>query len=289
MDTAIAPYAALVRAGLRGREQEDLDVITATIADASAVGQGYAVEYAQLGAARLLNGHGRYDEAVDMARRAADATPELFVSHWALVELVEAASRTGDRATAEDALMRLEATIAPFTTDWALGTLARARAILADGDDAEAHYREAIDRTARTPVRPDAARTHLLYGEWLRREGRRIDARRELHTAHELLSAIGMEAFAERAGRELQVTGEGVGRRTPRARDDLTAQELQIAGLARDGLSNPEIGARLFLSPRTVEWHLRKVFMKLDITSRRELRGVLPGLQTASAAGDPAA
>jgi DNA-binding CsgD family transcriptional regulator len=281
MDTAIAPYAALVRAGLRGREQEDLDVITATIADASAVGQGYAVEYAQLGAARLFNGHGRYEEAVDMARRAADATPELFVSHWALAELVEAASRTGDRATAEAALARLEEAVAPFTTDWALGTLACARALLADGDEAEAHHREAIDRTARTPVRPDAARTHLLYGEWLRRQGRRVDARRALHTAHELCVAIGMEAFAERADRELHATGESYGRRAPHARDDLTSQELQIAGLARDGLSNREIGARLFLSPRTVEWHLRKVFVKLGITSRRELRSVLPRLATA--------
>jgi len=281
MDTAIAPYAAIVRAGLRGRDDEDLELITTTIAAASAVGQGYAVEYAQWAAARLHLGHGRYAEAAEAARRAADATPELFVSAWALIELVEAATRAGDRAAAETALTRLEDAIAPFTSDWALGMLARARALLATGEAAEAWYREAAERAERTPIRPDVARAHLLHGEWLRREGRRIDARRELRTAHELCSDIGMEAFAERARIELVATGETLRRRAPEARDELTPQELQIAGLARDGLSNPEIGARLFLSPRTVEWHLRKVFVKLGITSRRELGGALP--QPASA------
>jgi DNA-binding CsgD family transcriptional regulator len=143
---------------------------------------------------------------------------------------------------------------------------------LSEGESAERLHLEAIERLARTPLRPELARAHLLYGEWLRRENRRVDARDQLRTAHEMLATIGMEAFAERARKELQATGEKVRRRTVETRDDLTAQERQIALLAADGLSNPEIGAQLFLSPRTVEWHLRNVFTKLGIRSRRELR-----------------
>ena len=160
-------------------------------------------------------------------------------------------------------------------TDSALGVLARSRALLSEGAAADALYREAIERLGRTRLRPELARAHLLYGEWLRRENRRVDAREQLRTAHEMLVAIGMEAFAERARKELQATGEKVRKRTVETRDDLTAQERQIARLARDGLSNPEIGARLFLSPRTVEWHLHNVFGKLGIRSRRELADVL--------------
>ena len=150
------------------------------------------------------------------------------------------------------------------------------RALLSEGEAAEHSYREAIDRLERTRLRPDLARAHLLYGEWLRRENRRVDARAELRAAHELFVTIGMDAFAERARGELEATGERVRKRAVETRDDLTAQERQIARLARDGLSNPEIGARLFLSPRTVEWHLRKVFAKLGIRSRRELSRALP-------------
>ena len=195
---------------------------------------------------------------------------------WTLPELVEAAARGGDAELARDALERLAETTQPCGTDFALGIEARCRALLSDGAAADELYREAIERLGRTRLRPELARAHLLYGEWLRRENRRVDAREQLRTAHEMLVAIGMEAFAERARQELEATGEKVRKRTVETRDDLTAQERQIARLARDGLSNPEIGARLFLSPRTVEWHLRNVFAKLGIRSRRQLADALP-------------
>jgi DNA-binding CsgD family transcriptional regulator len=162
-------------------------------------------------------------------------------------------------------------------TEWALGIEARVRALLSEGDAAEHLYRKSIEHLAGTHVRVELARGHLLYGEWLRRERRRVDAREQLRTAHEMLTTMGVEAFAERAGRELLATGETVRKRTVQTRDELTAQEAQIARLAREGLSNPEIGTRLFLSPRTVKYHLRKVFIKLDISSRSELDRVLPG------------
>jgi DNA-binding CsgD family transcriptional regulator len=224
----------------------------------------------------LYNGLGRYDRALAEARQASEQAPELYVSAWALPELIEAASRTGRAQMATDALGRLAAAASVAQTDWASGIHARSRALLSDGEDAEGSYREAIERLGRTPVRPELARAHLLYGEWLRREGRRADARAQLRTAHDMFAAIGMEAFAERARRELAATGETARQRTVEARDTLTPQEAQIAGLARAGPSNPEIAARLFLSPRTVEYHLRKVFGKLDISSRHQLEDALP-------------
>ncbi len=274
--THVAPYAALVLAGLRGRDPEASRLIDATINEATAGGQGTAVQYAHWANSILLNGLGRYAEALAAAQEASDDTPELFVSVWAASELVESATRSDEPDLARAALERVESAAAVADNDWALGIRARSQALLSDGEVAERGYREAIERLGRTRLRPDLARAHLLYGEWLRRENRRVDARAELRAAHDRLTAVGMEGFAERARRELQATGEKVRKRTVETRDDLTAQERQIAGLARDGLSNPEIGARLFLSPRTVEWHLRKVFSKLGIHSRRELADTLP-------------
>jgi DNA-binding CsgD family transcriptional regulator len=278
--TQVAPYGALVLAGLQGREAEAATVIDATIRDATAGGQGTAVQYAHWARSILLNGLGRYPEALAAAQAASDDTPELFVSAWALSELIEAAARSEDKTRARGALERLAEATSAAETDWGLGIAARSRALLSEGETAERLYREAIERLGRTRLRPELARAHLLYGEWLRRENRRVDARERLRTAHEQFSSIGMEAFAQRARKELLATGERIRKRTLETRDDLTAQERQIAQLARDGLSNPEIGARLFLSPRTVEWHLRKVFAKLGIRSRRELSSALPSAES---------
>jgi DNA-binding CsgD family transcriptional regulator len=274
--TRVAPYGALVLGGLQGREAEAATVIDATIHDATAGGQGTAVQYARWARSILLNGLGRYQEALAAAQDASDDTPELFVSVWALSELIEAAARSEDTTRARSALERLAEATSGAETDWGLGIAARSRALLSEGETADRLYQEAIERLGRTRLRPELARAHLLYGEWLRREGRRVNAREQLRTAHKMLDAIGMEAFAERARRELHATGEKVRKRTVDTRDELTPQERQIAGLARDGLSNPEIGARLFLSSRTVEWHLGKVFAKLGITSRMGLRDALP-------------
>jgi ATP/maltotriose-dependent transcriptional regulator MalT len=210
------------------------------------------------------------------AAQASDVTPELFIAVWALPELIEGAMRSGNAECAPAALGRLIESTNASATDWGLGIAARSRALLVEGEAAEGWYREAIDRLRRTRLRPELARAHLLYGEWLRRESRRTDAREQLRTAHEMFTAIGVEAFAERARRELLATGEKARKRTVETRDQLTPQERQIAGFARDGLSNPEIGARLFLSPRTVEWHMKKVFTKLGISSRRGLHEALP-------------
>jgi DNA-binding CsgD family transcriptional regulator len=232
--------------------------------------------HAHAAAAVLYNGLARYEEAAASARQAAASTFDPWASMWALPELVEAAVRGGDAELARDALERFAETTQPCGNDSALGIEARSRALTSAGEFAESLYREAIDRLRRTQLRPELARAQLLYGEWLRREGRRIDAREQLRTAHDLLTAIGMEAFAERARQELLATGERVRKRSAETRDQLTPQEEQIARLARDGLSNPEIGAQLFISARTVKYHLGKVFTKLDISSRSQLRRVLP-------------
>jgi DNA-binding CsgD family transcriptional regulator len=272
----VAPYGALVLAGHQGRAAEASGLIDATIEECTAGGQGTAVQYACWARAVLLNGLGRYGEAIAAAQEASDDTPELFVSVWAATELLEAATRNDEPELARAAHERIAAATAVASTDWALGIAARSDALLSEGESAERLYREAIERLGRTRLRPELARAHLLYGEWLRRANRRVDARVQLRSAHGQFTSMGMEAFAARAERELVATGERVRKRTVETRDELTAQERQIARLARDGLSNPEIGARLFLSPRTVEWHLRKVFAKLGIHSRRELADALP-------------
>jgi len=274
--TRIAPHAAIALAGISGQEAEASKLIDGIITEAAPAGQGTAVQYARWAKSVLMNGLGRYEEALAAAVKASEDTPELSIAAWALSELIEAAARTDHAELARGALKRLGNHIEACDADWALGIHARSRALLSEGEAAELLYREAIDRLSRTPLRPELARAHLLYGEWLRRDGRRIDAREQLRTAHGMLATIGMEAFAERARRELLATGERVRKRAVDTRDQLTPQEAQVARLAGDGLTNPEIGARLFLSARTVEWHLRKVFAKLGVSSRRELRAALP-------------
>ena len=259
---------------LRG-QSDALPLIESTIRDAETGGQGLSIVWAEWTSAILFNGLGRYDEALASAQRAAAETPRLHHSWWASTELIEAASRVARPDLAIDALERVMTATAPADTDWGRGMQARCRALLSEGEDADRLHREAIERLARTRRRPELARAHLLYGEWLRRENRRRDARGQLRAAHEQFASIGMEGFAERARGELLATGGKVPRRTAATRDVLTAQEQQIARLARDGLTNPEIGARLFLSPRTVEWHLRNAFTKLGIHSRRELTHTL--------------
>jgi DNA-binding CsgD family transcriptional regulator len=271
----IFPWILVRLRGLQGREAEASDAIASAIEQAADVAQGTAI-WAYWAAAVLYNGLARYEEATAWAHRATSNSSEFVgVSVWALPELVEAAARAGDAELARDALKRLVETTHPCGTDAPLGLEARCRALLSDGAAANDQYREAIDRLGRTTLYPELARAHLLYGEWLRREGRRVDAREQLRTAYEMFVAIGMEAFAERTRRELAATGEKVRKRSPETRDELTPQEEQIARLAREGFSNPEIGAQLFISARTVEWHLRKVFTKLGITSRRQLRTAL--------------
>jgi DNA-binding CsgD family transcriptional regulator len=229
-------------------------------------------------AALLHNGHGLYGEALTAARQACEHEDVVFYG-WALVELVEAAVRGGRPDEAIAALDRLSERTRASGTEWALGIEARCRGLLSDD---EALYRESVDRLARSRAVLDLARSRLLYGEWLRRENRRIDAREQLRAAHEMFSRMGAGAFAERARRELSATGETVRKRTVETVDELTTQEAQVARLAAQGRTNPEIAALLFISPRTVEYHLHKVFPKLGISSRRELRRALPGAEDAA-------
>ena len=266
---------ALVLGAWQGLEAEGLALISAAVESATARGEGFVLAMAGYARSVLYNGLGRYEAAAEAAERGLEHDPHVG---WSLAELVEAATRSGKRKVAAAALLRLEERARAADTDWSLGVLARSRALVSEGEVANAMYHEAIERLTRTRIRVELARAHLLYGEWLRRTGQRVDARDQLRVAHDMLSAIGADAFAERARRELQATGETVRKRAVQARTNLTAQEAQIARLARDGLTNPEIGAQLFLSPHTVEWHLRKVFAKLDISSRRQLHTKLPNV-----------
>jgi DNA-binding CsgD family transcriptional regulator len=281
--TAPIVFGRLQLAGFRGDEAQASALMETSEPAAVARGEGVVLTFGEHTRAVLHNGLGRYQAALDPAQ-SASAQDELMLPVWSLPELVEAAARCGRTELAADALERLCERTQAAGTELALGIEARSRALLSEGEVAEQLYREAIKRLGRTRMRPALVRAHLLYGEWLRRENRRGNAREQLRTAYDGLTAMGMQAFAERARRELLATGETVRKRTVQTRYELTAQELQIARLAGDGLSNSEIAAQLFLSARTVEWHLRKVFSKLGISSRRELGRALADLTRSAAA-----
>jgi DNA-binding CsgD family transcriptional regulator len=271
------PYAPLALAAFRGREPDASRVMHATSEDFLARGEGMGLTLAQWATALLHNGLARYDVALAAAEQAVEDPHELWFSPLLMVELIEAATRGGLQEPAANALEVLSETTRPSGTPWARGIEARSRALLAEGEAAETLYREAIEHFGPTRLRVDLARTHLLYGEWLRRKRRRIDARTELRTAHELFSEFGMEAFAERARVELEATGEHARRRTADTFGELTPQEAQISRLAAQGHTNPEIAAQLFISPNTVEYHMHKVFRKLDVKTRTQLANRLRG------------
>ncbi len=289
--TAMLPYVPLLLAAWRGDARTATRLVAEMSRGALAHGEGAAITCADYATAVLCNGLGQYERAAEAAQDAA-ASGELVFSTWALAELVEAAARSDRRETAWDAADRLFEIARASESDWACGAAARARALLSDGDAAEDLHREAVDLLARTRMAAHLARARLSYGEWLRRENRRVEARTQLRPAFEAFTAMGIHEFGERARRELQATGEKARKRNEETRDALTAQEEEIARLAREGRTNPEIGARLFISARTVEWHLRKVFAKLDISSRRDLDRALGSRSrqgSASLGGQPRA
>lgn len=267
----LAPYGDLALTAVRGADPAFRELIEVTVSEAQARGEGFAVTVADWASALHALGPGHYKEALAAAERATGRTLQLAVSKWALADLIESAARTGRTSIGAEELERLSTMTQASGSDWALGVEARSRALLSESDAAEAHYRSAIDHLARTRMRLELARAHLLYGEWLRREGRRADARYQLRNAHVIFDEMDAVGFTERALRELAATGEVARDRNPEADGKLTPQEAHIARLASAGKTNPEIGAELFISPRTVEWHLRRIFVKLGIHSRREL------------------
>jgi len=273
----LAHRNSIMLANWRGHDAEAVALAEARQQEVLRRGEGLWVVANEWGSAQRYNALGRYDDALAAAERAAEDPRGLGPSIWVLAELIEAAVRSGQVDRAMGPLAELAELAHAAGTDWALGTHARGAAMLAEGATAERLYREAIERLSRVPscASQTLARAHLVYGEWLRRQHRRVDAREQLRVAHAMLAAMGAEAFADRARRELQATGETVRKRTVETLDDLTAQEAQVARLAADGQTNPEIGAQLFLSPRTVEWHLGKVFGKLGISSSKELASAL--------------
>ncbi|GAA3070786.1 LuxR family transcriptional regulator [Pseudonocardia yunnanensis] len=264
-------HSALMRVAWQGREAETAQLIDDITAKALTRGEGFSLTIVGWAQALLCNGLGRYEDALTAARQAREQTAEGAAAWEALVELIEAATRSGETEAAADAFTLLSQMTRASGTDWALGIEARSCALLSTGHAAETAYLEAIDRFGRTRIRGELARAHLLYGEWLRRERRRLDAREQLLTAHEMFAAMGMEAFAQRATRELQAAGGTARQRPIESHTELTIQEAQIARLVREGLTNNEISVRLIISPRTVEWHLSRIFSKLNITSRRQL------------------
>ena len=268
-------FGWLMLAAFRGDESALSEHVEADKAKAIVRGEGLLPTVGQHASALMHNGLGRYDAALTAAEAASQADAPM-TTMWSLPELVEAASRCGKTALALEALERLTERTQAAGTEWALGIEARSRALLSEGPPAEELYREAIDRLARCRIAPERARTHLLYGEWFRRAARRVDARQQLRTAHDMLSATWAWTDSPSALAENSSPPEKrYANAPPETRSDLTAQEAQIAQLAREGHSNPEIAAQLFLSTRTVEWHMRKVLAKLGISSRRELDGVL--------------
>jgi DNA-binding CsgD family transcriptional regulator/tetratricopeptide (TPR) repeat protein len=274
--TQIFPYGAVGLAAWQGREAPAAELFAASMKEVLRRGEGVGLTAIAWARAQLSNSLGRYAEALAAAEQASEHPEEMLFSTWGLVELIEAASRIGKRQRAAEALERLTESTRACGTDWALGVETRSQALLSDGEIADRLYREAIDRLGRTRVRGALARAHLLYGEWLRREHKRTDARQQLRIARDMFVTMGAEGFAERARRELLATGETVRKRRVENAGQLTVQEAQVAELARGGLSNAEIGARLFISSRTVEYHLGHVFTKLGINSRMQLHRVLP-------------
>ena len=273
MEIPELPYAAQLLASWRGQESTAAELNAVTTAESERRGEGFGLIAAGWMRALLYNGLGRYEEALLAAEEATGPQQEVGVLTWsALTELVVAAARGGRPDVAEDALRRLSRLTRAAGDEWALGLEACCRGLVTGGDGAEAYYQEAVDRLGRTRIRGQQARAHLHYGEWLRRHNRRIDARQQLRTAHEMFAIMGMDGFTGLATRELRATGETVRKRSVETSSGLTAQEAQIARLGADGLSNAEIAARLFISPRTVEWHLGNIFAKLQITSRLQLR-----------------
>ena len=272
----LPPYSALALAGWQGRAAEATSLMHAAINGLTVRGEGMGLGLVRHTSAVLSNGLGRYRDALTAADEASAYPQELGFANWGLAELVEAAVRCGETARAGDAVERLARTTGPSGTPWGLGIEARSRALVSEGEAAELLYQEAIHRLGQCRGAVALARAHLVYGEWLRQENRSADARAQLRTAYDMFARMGAEAFAERARGELHATGDTIRKRAADVPDELTAQERQIARRARDGQSNSKIGAELFLSPRTVEWHLGKVFTKLGISSRRQLREALP-------------
>jgi ATP/maltotriose-dependent transcriptional regulator MalT len=270
------PDSEMMLAAWRGEEARASELIRATVQEAASRGLDRFVALASYASSVLYNGLGRHDAACDAARLAFERN-QMGRDPFVLPELADAASKTGDVELVRAALERLSEITSATSSEWAMGIEARVRAMLSGGEAAECLYRESISRLGRTRLRVELARSHLIYGEWLRAERRRADAREQLRVAHNTFASMGADAFAERARRELLATGQTADRRPLPARNELTAQESQIARLARDGLSNQEIGTRLFISTPTVKYHLRKVYTKLDVRSRNELDRELPG------------